>query len=280
MVVLPPKAVIACVHLLPTPGSPGYGGKVEDIYETALAETETYLRHGVDALIVENFRDTPFHPHTVPPETTATIAGVTREIVRMASVPTGVAVLRNDATAALAIATATGADFIRVNVHVGAVLAEQGLVTGRAHETLRLRRTLGSDVAVFADARVKHSQPFVYPDLATEVRDLALRADGVIVSGELTGLETSPQDLLTARTATSGPLFVGSGVTPENLPSVYDCADGFVVGSYFKASGVPRNPVDESRVAALMESVRALRAARAGTHQPMHDTAIQHDTDR
>ncbi|HET6356860.1 BtpA/SgcQ family protein [Streptomyces sp.] len=259
MFTLPDKAVIACVHLPPTPGSPRYGGKIDHIYESALCEAEIFLRHGVDALIVENFRDAPFHPQAVPTETTATIAGVTREVVRMSTVPTGVAVLRNDAPAALAIATATGADFIRVNVHIGAVLSEQGLLTGNSHETLRLRRALESHVAILADARVKHSQPLVYPDLATEVRDLSQRADGIIVSGELTGVETSPADLLTARKATRGPLLVGSGVTPENLPSVYANADGFIVGSYFKVDGVPGNPVDESRVAALMDCVRSLR---------------------
>src|SRR5690349_2774684 len=108
MVNLPDKAVIACVHLLPTPGSPRYGGDVERIYAEALAEVEVFLRHGVDALIVENFRDGPFHPGPVPPETVALVAGVTREVVRMATVPVGVAVLRNDAAAALGIATATG----------------------------------------------------------------------------------------------------------------------------------------------------------------------------
>ncbi|MGQ4487848.1 BtpA/SgcQ family protein [Streptomyces sp. SAS_281] len=259
MLRLPDKAVIACVHLPPTPGAPGYGGSVDHIYESALADAAVFLRHGVDALIVENFRDAPFYPQTVPPETVATIAGVTREVVRMSSVPTGVAVLRNDASAALAIATATGAAFIRVNVHVGAVLSEQGVVTGNSHETLRLRRALGSDVAILADARVKHSQPWAYPSLATEVRDLSPRADGIVVSGELTGLETSPEDLLTARKASSGPLYVGSGTTPENLPTVYPHADGFIVGSYFKVDGVPGNQVDESRVATFMAEVRTLR---------------------
>lgn len=259
MFALPEKAVIACVHLPPTPGSPRYGGRIDHIYESALSDAEIFLRHGVDALIVENFRDAPFHPQSVPVETTAILAGVTREIVLMSSVPTGVAVLRNDASAALAIATATGAAFIRVNVHIGAVLSEQGILTGNAHDTLRQRRALESDVAIFADARVKHSQPFVYSDLATEVRDLSQRADGIIVSGDLTGVETRPEDLLTARAATADPLLVGSGVTPENLPAVFASADGFIVGSYFKVDGVPANPVDESRVSALMDRVRSLR---------------------
>ncbi|MFI5911830.1 BtpA/SgcQ family protein [Dactylosporangium sp. NPDC051541] len=260
---LPEKAVIACVHLLPTPGSPRYDGDVERIYTAALAETEVFLRHGVDALIVENFRDGPFHPGPVPPETTATLAAVAREVVRMAPVPVGVAVLRNDAAAALAIATATGASFIRVNVHLGAVLAAQGIVTGSGHETLRRRRDLGCDVAVYADVRVKHSRPFAHPDLQDEVRELSVYSDGVIVSGDLTGLETAPEDLRTARRATSGPILVGSGVTPDSLPDIYDAADAFIVGSYFKVDGRAANPIDEARVELLMKTVRACSSATA-----------------
>ncbi|MEV0195766.1 BtpA/SgcQ family protein [Nonomuraea sp. NPDC050691] len=258
-VTLPDKAVIACVHLLPTPGSPGYDGELEQIYETAVREAEIFLRHGVDALIVENARDLPFHPQSVPVETAATIAGVTREIVRMSDVPVGVAVLRNDASAALAVAACTGASFIRVNVHIGAVFSAQGVLAGNSHETLRLREALRCDVAVFADAGVKHSQPFAYPDLATEVRDLSGLADGVIVSGELTGLGTSEGDLVTARRATGLPLLVGSGVTLDNLETMYDRADGFIVGSHFKVDGVAGNPVDEGRVEVLMKTVDSMR---------------------
>jgi uncharacterized protein len=267
MLALPDKAVVACLHLLPTPGSPGYAGKVSDIYDQALAEVEIFSRHRVDAVIVENFRDGPFYPGRVPAETLATVAGVTREVVRAVDVPVGVAVLRNDATGALAIATATGADFIRVNVHVGAVLSAQGVVTGNSHDSLRLRRNLGSDVAILADARVKHSEPFAYPDLATEIRDLTPHTEGVIVSGELTGLETTPDDLVIARRATTRPVLVGSGVTESNLDTIFDLADGFVVGSAFKHEGKAGNLVDEHRVAALMGRFNQLRAARSGVRE-------------
>lgn len=258
---IPDKSVIACVHLLPTPGSPGYGGSVTDIYETALREAALFADCGVDALIVENFRDGPFFPGVVPPETLATIAGVTREVVRAVSIPVGVAVLRNDAVGALAIAECTGAEFIRVNVHVGAVLAEQGVVTGNSHETLRLRRNLDSNVAILADAHVKHALPWTYPDLATEVRDLSGRAEGIVVSGELTGLATVPEDLEVAKRVSARPIFVGSGVTPDNLGSVFGIADGFIVGSYFKTDGVASKNVDRSRVEKFMDRMSELKSA-------------------
>lgn len=256
------KPVIACIHLLPTVGSHKYDGEVERIYETAMREARVLIDCGVDALIVENFRDGPFYPGRVPPETIATVAGVTREIVGAAgNIPVGVAVLRNDAEAALAIATATNAAFIRVNVHVGAVLAAQGVVEGKSHETLRLRHNLKSNVAIYADAGVKHSIPWVYPKLSEEIRDLAPHADAIIVSGSVTGVETDVDDVALAKKSSSKPVLIGSGVTPQNLSAVYELADGFIVGSYFKVDGIPANPIDVRRVEKFMSARQAVRSA-------------------
>ena len=68
--------------------------------------------------------------------------------------------LRNDADAALAVAVAVGAAFLRVNVHTGARVTDQGLVEGDAATTMRTRRALGATaVEVWADVDVKHSAP-------------------------------------------------------------------------------------------------------------------------
>ncbi len=173
------KPVIGCIHLLPTPGSPEYDGDMARVSNLALEEAAILRRCGVDALIVENFRDGPFFPEAVPVETVAAISGVAREIVMTGDVPVGIAVLRNDAEAAIAIATAVGAQFVRINVHIGAVLAEQGIVQGRSFASMRLRANLRSNVAIWADARVKHSFPFVYSSISQEIRDLNGRADAI-----------------------------------------------------------------------------------------------------
>ena len=75
------------------------------------------------------------------------------------AVPVGVNVLRNDAMAGLAIAAATGARFVRVNVHTGVMLGDQGWLHGEAHETVRLRKRLGVEAAILADVMVKHATP-------------------------------------------------------------------------------------------------------------------------
>jgi len=254
------KPLIACIHLLPLPGSPRYDGDMQAVYDTALAEATLFATYPVDALIVENFRDMPFYPGRLPAETVAALAAVTRDIVKAVPLPVGVNALRNDAQAAIAIATAAAAHFIRVNVHTGAVVSDQGILQGASHETLRLRAALRSEVLIFADVEVKHATPLAPRGLALETRDLTERGlvDAIIVSGDLTGAVTDPRHVDMVRQHTHLPVLIGSGATPENLPAVYDKVGGFIVGSYFKQDGQADNLVDEARVKTFTDAMQAL----------------------
>jgi uncharacterized protein len=258
-----PKPLIACIHLMPLPGSPRYAGSMREVYDTALAEADLFARYPIDGLIVENFRDAPFYPHALPAETIAALTAVTREVVRVAQVPVGVNALRNDAQAAMAIATAAEADFIRVNVHMGTVVSDQGIMQGDSHATLRLRAALSSYVLIFADAGVKHATPLADRGLAIEARDLTERGlvDAIIVSGDYTGEATRPEDIDLVRQHTNLPILVGSGATPDNLAHVYAKVDGLIVGSYFKKDGRAENMVEEARVKKFTDRLRALRHA-------------------
>jgi membrane complex biogenesis BtpA family protein len=258
-----PKPLIACIHLMPLPGSPCYKGSMREVYDTALAEAEIFARYAIDGVVVENFRDVPFYPGTLPAESIASLTAVTREVVRLAQVPVGVNALRNDAQAAMAIATAAEAHFIRVNVHMGTVVSDQGIIEGASHATLRLRTALRSRVLIFADAGVKHATPLVDRGLATEARDLTERglADAIIVSGDYTGAPTSPEDITIVRQHTALPILIGSGATPDNLAHVYAQVDGLIVGSYFKKDGRAENLVEEARVKKFTDTLRALRHA-------------------
>jgi uncharacterized protein len=254
------KPVIGCIHLLPLPGSPLYAGSMEGVYRKALEEVDALTRAGVHGLIVENFRDKPFFPGRIPPETVASMASVGREILKKGRVPVGVNALRSDGESAMAIATAIGAAFIRVNVHMNAVVSEQGIIQGASHRTLRLRSALKSEVLIFADVGVKHAAPLADRGLAVETRDLTERgmADAIIVSGEMTGEETKGSDVDVVRQHTDLPVLIGSGVTTDNIHKVYGRADGFIVGSYFKKDGKGDNFVEGRRAKRFMEKIRQL----------------------
>ena len=108
-------------------------------------------------------------------ETVAAMTRVITQIVAEVRMPFGVNVLRNDALSALAIAAATGAAFIRVNVHTGAMLTDQGIIEGDAYATLRKRASLAPNVLIFADHLVKHATPLAEVDPIQSARDLRLR---------------------------------------------------------------------------------------------------------
>jgi membrane complex biogenesis BtpA family protein len=181
---------------------------------------------------------------------------------RFPELPLGINVLRNDGRSALAVAHASGARFIRVNVLCGARVTDQGLLEGIAHDLLRDRAMLKAEqsVRIFADVDVKHSAPLAARPLEVEVSDTVHRglADALIVSGSGTGLATDPGHVAAAKTAARGaaPVFVGSGVTFETLAAYLPHADGFIIGSAFKRGGDASQPVEAGRVRELMGRLR------------------------
>src|SRR5262245_42498391 len=166
------RPIIGMVHLLPLPGSPR-ARTLEEIRAAAIADARTLARGGVDAILVENYGDAPFTSGSVEPQVIAVMAVIAAEVRTSSGLPLGINVLRNDALSALAVAVASGASFIRVNVHVGAAATDQGHIDGRAFDTLRYRKLLGADVAIFADVFVKHARPVDRVDVATGARDTA-----------------------------------------------------------------------------------------------------------
>ena len=251
-----PTGLIGMIHLKALPGSPGFSGDLHAVESSALADASTLLTGGVDAILVENFGDVPFHK-TVEAVTIAAMTRIVRAIVELSDVPVGVNVLRNDAHAALSIASVCGASFIRVNVHIGAMVTDQGLIEGRAAETLRLRDSLDSNVAILADVGVKHATAFDEKwSLEQEAKDAWNRglADALILSGSGTGAPTNTVDLERVKHAVpEAPLIVGSGVNSETLPHL-SLATGWIVGTALKRDGAIENEVELKRVLELSHS--------------------------
>lgn len=218
-----------------------------------------YESCGLDAIIIENFGDAPFYPDRVPPATIAAMSAIVQAVGSETNIRIGVNVLRNDAESALAICNATRADFFRVNIHTGAALTDQGMIEGKAHETLRIRENLGKKVAILADIDVKHAAQLAARPIEELVAETASRgkADGLIITGAGTGLPINMRDLEAARAASSAPLFAGSGVTLDNMSGILPFVDGVIVGSAFKLDGNATNSVDESRVRNFMNAVKA-----------------------
>lgn len=266
------RPIIGVVHLLPLPTSPRWGGNLKAVVDRAEQEATALASGGVDGIIVENFFDAPFAKDCVDPAVVSAMSLIVNRLMHLVTLPIGINVLRNDARSAMAIATCTRAHFIRVNVLTGVMVTDQGLIEGQAHELLRYRRELGSEVSILADVLVKHARPLGSPNLTTAVQETIERglADGIILSGWATGSPPTLEDLELATAAAKGsPVFIGSGATWENIPQLIQAVDGVIVSSSLKRKGQIEQPIDPIRVSQFVEAMR-----RSLTAQPEEASSI------
>jgi uncharacterized protein len=250
------RPLIGMVHLKALPGSPLYGGSLARVIDAAVVDAAALDEGGIDMIMIENFGDVPFERGAVAPHTIAAMTAAVIEISHITRRPLGINVLRNDPIAALAIAATCNAAAIRVNVHTGAVVADQGMIQGEARRTLDYRRALGIDTLILADINVKHARPLVDFPAAEAAADAVERglADGLIVTGARTGAALDFKELQEVRDAVTVPVLAGSGVTAESLAGILTHCDGAIVGSWLKHDGDVSRPVDRDRVAKLVAS--------------------------
>ncbi len=254
-----PNPIIGVVHLLPLPTSPRWGGSLKAVIDRAEQEVTALASGGVDGVIIENFFDAPFSKNQVDPAVVSAMTLIVQRLMNLVTLPMGINVLRNDAQSAIAIASCVQAQFIRVNVLTGVMATDQGLIEGQAHQLLRYRRELGSDVKIFADVLVKHARPLGTPNLTTAVQETIYRglADSVILSGWATGSPPTLEDLELASAAANGtPVFIGSGASWENISTLMQAADGVIVSSSLKRRGRIEQPIDPTRVSQFVETAR------------------------
>ena len=248
------RALIGVVHLGALPGAPRFSDGFGVVLERARVDAERLAAGGADALIVENFGDTPFCAGAVSSETVAAMALAVQSVMEASGgLEVGVNVLRNDARSALGICAATGASFLRVNILCGAAATDQGVITGDAAGLMRERARIAPSVKVFADVHVKHATPIGDTSLVESAVETLERggADAVILSGSRTGSPPSSDELVSVRERVGdSPIFIGSGLDVGNAALLLSHVTGAIVGSSLKEGGV-HTPVSSERVAAL-----------------------------
>ena len=214
--------VLGVLHLPPLPGSPRPSPGLEAILQGALRDAQA-------------------------------LAVGAREVRRRFGerLVVGVNALRNDALAALGACAAAEAGFIRVNVLVGAMVTDQGLLQGRARDVLLYRQRVCPQAGVLADVLVKHASPLGTPDLVQTARDTFLRAgaDVLILSGSGTGQPTDPARLRAVREGVpEAPLWIGSGVSLNTAATLRGVSTGAIVGTALHEDGALSAPLSRSRV--------------------------------
>ena len=177
------------------------------------------------------------------------------------NLPVGIQILAGANKEALAVAKASGIDFIRAEGFVFAHTADEGIIEAQAGDLLRYRKQIEADsVAVFTDIKKKHSSHAITQDVSLLDTAKAARfflSDGVIITGCHTGEATSIDELKELKEALNFPILVGSGITQDNVANYLPICDAMIVGSYFKEDGYWENDLNYERVSNFMELVNS-----------------------
>ena len=253
------KPIIAMAHLPALPGTPRYnrGAGVEHIVEWVKRDVEILVEEGVDAIMFCNEDDRPY-VFEAGIEQIATMARVVAE-AKPESMPFGVDFLW-DPMAAMAVAHATGACFIR-EVLTGVYESDMGLWSPDAGKLMRFRSKIGADnIRVFFNVVPEFASPLGTRSPVERAHSAVVSslADIILVSGKMAGAEADLSVISDVKSSVDVPVLVNTGVNIGNVGDYLGVADGAIVGSSLKNDGATWNPVDRKRVKEFMEKVKAI----------------------
>jgi uncharacterized protein len=260
------KPLIAMCHLPGLPGRPRHdrSAPVDAIIEVVARDVEVLQAAGVDGLLFCNENDIPYQL-TVGREVVAAMASVISRLRPVIGTPFGVDLLW-DAQAALAVARATGAAFVR-EVFTGVYDSDMGLFAPQLGDIAGFQTSIGAgSVALFANVTPEFSRSVGARPVAERARGAAfMGVAAVLMSGFQAGMSIELADLEEAKSAAGEiPVLANTGVSHDNVEKLLSVADGAIVGTSLKVGGSTWNPVDPDRVARMMDLVGRVRSRSAG----------------
>ena len=231
------KPVIGMIHLK--------GESDGEVKERAKREIDIYIEQGLDGMILENYfgnyhdlewaLDYAFH------------AGL--------PVPYGVNCLDFDAMG-FELAQKYRAGFVQLDSVVGHV---KPINEATMEAFLKLERSRCS-AALIGGVRFKYQPVLSKHTVEEDLKTAMERCDGICVTQEATGQETSMEKIRQFRNAIGDfPLIVAAGVTGENIAQQMKICDAAIVGSYFKDTGKDSGDVSPEKVKYIVDIVRRIR---------------------
>jgi hypothetical protein len=223
-----------------------------------LTNLEVFTRGGIRAVILqeETLNTASAHPENIA------ILSVLARLARQEfpAMHIGIIMQAHDPIAPLAVAHASGADFVRLKVFVGAMLKSEGLQQGCGVAARDYRAQLGrEDIKILADVHDRTGLPLAPVPIET-ASEWAVRteADSLILTG-VTNKESLQYLSAVRKAGIQVPLLLGGGATDENIAEILNYADGVIVSSALKRT----NPDPQDRILWDLEKIeRFMDAAR------------------
>lgn len=258
------KALIGMVHVAALPGTPRNTLGVSAIVRRAVEEAKLLAGAGFDAVLIENMHDVPYLRKDVGPEIVAAMTSIAAAVRQSVPCPVGVQILAGANREALAVAHTVGGHFIRAENFVFSAVADEGLFADAdAGPLLRYRKAISAEgIRILADVKKKHAAHAITADINLVEAARAAEffgADAIVLTGSRTGDPVQPTDVEAVRVEVDLPIVIGSGVTPDNIASMFAHADALIVGSWYKQGGKWDREPDVTRVRQLAAAAEKVR---------------------
>ncbi|MFN8591536.1 MAG: BtpA/SgcQ family protein [Thermomicrobiales bacterium] len=254
------KPIIGMAHLPALPGTPLYdaAGGMRHIRDWVSRDLEALQQGGISAVMFCNENDRPYRLDA-DIASVAAMCDVVASVRGELSVPFGVNVLW-DPRSTIAVAAATGAAFAR-EIFAGAFAGDFGLWVRTAGDTFRYRREVGAEACrLIFNINAEFAAPIAPRPLGDVARSIVFSSmpDALCVSGPITSQPADASGLAEVSESIRGsgvPILVNTGFRAANAADLLRFADGAIVGSSLKESGITWNRVERARVRELMAAV-------------------------
>lgn len=256
------KPAIGMVHFPPLPHTPEYNDEagMDSIISSARQDIHAMQEGGIDGLLFCNEGDRPY-ANGVDPIITAAMAAAIGELKSEITIPFGVDIMW-DPISALSVAKATQAKFVR-GVFTGAFAGDMGFFSAPGAEALRHRKAIqATDVKIFSIVNAEFAHPLDRRSLSLIAKGAVFVgiADGLCVSGPMTGMEAKLEEIKTVKDNSLGAaVIVNTGARKDNIAKQLEVADGVIVGTSLKFGGDTWKNVDTDRVKEFMKVIGTVR---------------------
>ncbi len=241
----------------PLPGSYRHqGSAIRETEKTVVDEVALIEELGFDGVILQNMNDMPIKQASRP----EAVAYMTRLAcsVRNRWPQLKLGILINwDGVAALAVADAADADFVRVeHLFTRAEVTSAGIIQGQCCEIAEMKKRIGSRIPVHADIYEPHGihlSPAPIEDAAWEAVNEAF-ADGLFIGGG--NDQERIENIRKVRTKVGDiPCFLAGGATAANIGRLLPHYDGVSVATWIK-NGDMKNPIDKNKAAEFLSNAK------------------------
>jgi predicted TIM-barrel enzyme len=218
--------VVAALHM-PDMAS-ARGTSMARLEDYVLANATIFADAGVPAMMLQ---DCTREAAGAAPDTVAIMAALGKLLrTELPALQIGIIIQAHDHAAALAVAHAIGAGFVRIKVFVGGVMTAEGPRDSLGPMARAYRHNLRrDDIAILADvhdrtsyrrADVPHEQAAYWAEQTG--------ADGLVITGD--SFADSLDRVRKAREAgVTAPILLGGGVTAANVAQALACTTGVIV---------------------------------------------------